>query len=141
MDKLMKLYGDAANLNWVAGYFKNYAIAQINVAHRILEYLTPDNGYFEPRALDPETMECFVRGDVEGAVGRIMEEVKVDIDPESGMSEFIGEAVEFAGEELKEFNKRKEELSKEIPHKKVALSDDMLRCELKELGLGELLDG
>lgn len=108
MDNLMKMYRNTR----VNDYFKDYAHAQINVAHRILEYLEPD-AYFPPKNLSNSIMDKFLKRDVVGAVDGIINELCIDISCSSGSEGLNREAVEFAEEVLKDFfeRKKKEKLS------------------------------
>lgn len=102
MNGLMKMYRNER----VNDYFKNYAHAQINVAHRIMEYLEPDE-YFPPKDLSNGIMDKFLKRDVIGAVDGIINELCIDISSSSGSESLSREAVEFANEILKDFFERK----------------------------------
>lgn len=102
MNGLMKMYRNER----VNDYFKNYAHAQINVAHRIMEYLEPDE-YFPPKDLSNGIMDKFLKRDVIGAVDGIINELCIDISSSSGSEGLSREAVEFANEVLKDFFERK----------------------------------
>lgn len=90
----------------VNNYFKNYAIYQINVAYRILEYLEPDE-CFPPKNLQREIMDNFLKKDVGKAVFEIIDELDIDITSSSGFNDLEKEAIEFANEVLIDFFKRK----------------------------------
>ena len=98
MNDLMKLYKNERTND----YFKNYAIMQIKVAHRIKEYLNPDE-YFPPKDIDKSTMDLFLQRKVIKAVSRIFDEVSFDCDCSSGYDGMEKEAIEFADELLNEF--------------------------------------
>ncbi len=102
MNGLMKMYRNER----VNDYFKNYAHAQINVAHRIMEYLEPDE-YFPPKDLSSSIMDKFLKRDVIGAVDGIINELCIDISSSSGSEGLNREAVEFANEVLEDFFERK----------------------------------
>lgn len=108
MNGLMKMYRNER----VNDYFKNYAHAQIEVAHRILEYLEPDE-YFPPKNLSKRVMDSFLKRDIISAVDGIISELNIDISSSSGSDGLNKEAVEFAEEVLKDFfeKKKKEKLS------------------------------
>lgn len=96
----------------VNDYFKKYTHAQIEIAHRILEYLEPDE-CFPPKNLNKSIMDRFLKRDVIGAVDGIINELNIDISSSSGSDGLNKEAVEFAEEILKDFfeKKKKEKLS------------------------------
>lgn len=98
MDNLMKLYRKER----VNDYFKNYAIMQINIAHRILEYLDPDT-CFPPKDLDKSTMELFLQREVGKAVSRIFDEILFKCGCSSGYEDIKREANTFATEVLKDY--------------------------------------
>ena len=75
MNGLMELYKEERTND----YFKNYAIKQIKIAHRIKEYLDPDE-CFPPKDICKSTMELFLQKDVGEAVNRIFNEVSFDCD-------------------------------------------------------------
>lgn len=104
MNGLMKMYGNER----VNDYFKNYAHAQIDVAHRIMEYLEPDE-YFPPNDLSSSIMDKFLKRDVIGAVDGIINELCIDISSSSGSEALSREAVEFANEVLEDFFERKKD--------------------------------
>ena len=98
MNDLMKLYKNERTND----YFKNYAIMQIKVAHRIKEYLDPDE-YFPPKDIRKSTMDLFLQREVNKAVSRIFDEVFFDCDYSSEYEDVEREAVNFAEELLNEF--------------------------------------
>ena len=98
MNDLMKLYKNERTND----YFKNYTIMQIKVAHRIKEYLDPDE-YFPPKDICKSTMDLFLQREVVKAVSRIFDEVSFDCDCSSGYDGMEKEAVEFAEELLNEY--------------------------------------
>ena len=98
MNDLMKLYKNERTND----YFKNIAIMQIKVAHRIKEYLDPDK-YFLPEDICKSTMELFLQREVNKAVSRVFNEVFFDCDCSSGYEDVEREAVEFAEELLNEY--------------------------------------
>lgn len=104
----MKMYRNVR----VNDYFKNYAHVQIEVAHRILEYLEPDE-CFPSKNLSSSIMDSFLKRDVIRAVDGIINELNIDISSSSGFNDLNKEAVEFAEEVLKDFfeRKKKEKLS------------------------------
>lgn len=104
MNGLMKMYGNER----VNDYSKNYAHAQIDVAHRIMEYLEPDE-YFPPNNLSSSIMDKFLKRDVIGAVDGIINELCIDIPSSSGSEALSREAVEFANEVLEDFFERKKD--------------------------------
>lgn len=108
MNNLMKMYRNTR----VNDYFKKYTHAQIEIAHRILEYLEPDE-CFPPKNLNKSIMDRFLKRDVIGAVDGIINELNIDISSSSGSDGLNKEAVEFAEEILKDFfeKKKKEKLS------------------------------
>ena len=101
MDNLMKLYKNERTND----YFKNIAIMQIKIAHRIKEYLDEDE-YFPSKDICKSTMELFLQKDVKSAVRRIFDEVSFDCDCSSGYEDIEREAVEFAKELLYEYFKK-----------------------------------
>ena len=104
----MKMYRNVR----VNDYFKNYAHVQIEVAHRILEYLERDE-CFPPKNLSSSIMDSFLKRDVIRAVDGIINELNIDISSSSGFNDLNKEAVEFAEEVLEDFfeRKKKEKLS------------------------------
>lgn len=98
MNDLMKLYKNERTND----YFKNYAIMQIKVAHRIKEYLDPDE-CFPPKDIRKSTMDLFLQREVNKAVSRIFDEVFFDCDCSSEYEDVEREAVEFAKELLNEY--------------------------------------
>lgn len=98
MDNLMKLYRKER----VNDYFKNYAIMQIKVAYRILEYLEPDE-YFPPKNIDESTMELFLQREVGKAVSRIFDEISFKCGCSSGYEDIEREANAFASEVLEDY--------------------------------------
>lgn len=98
MNDLMKLYKNERTND----YFKNYTIMQIKVAHRIKEYLDPDE-YFPPKDICKSTMDLFLQREVVKAVSRIFDEVSFDCDCSTGYDGMEKEAVEFAEELLNEY--------------------------------------
>lgn len=104
MDGLMKLYRKER----VNDFFKNYAIKQIEVAYRILEYLEPDS-VFKPKNLDKSIMDLFLKRDVMKAVHLIV----MDIDYSQEYPDLEREGVEFANEVLEDYfaKLKKEKLS------------------------------
>lgn len=101
MDGLMKLYKNERTND----YFKKNAIMQIEIAHRIKEYLDPDE-YFPPKDICKSTMDLFLQKEVKKAVHRIFDEVSFDCDCSSNYSDVEREAVEFAEELLNEYLKK-----------------------------------
>lgn len=98
MKNLMKLYKNERTND----YFKDYTIMQIKVAHRIKEYLDPDE-YFPPKDICKSTMDLFLQREVVKAVSRIFDEVSFDCDCSNGYDGMGKEAVEFAEELLNEY--------------------------------------
>lgn len=98
MKDLMKLYKNERTND----YFKDYTIMQIKVAHRIKEYLNPDE-YFPPKDICKSTMDLFLQREVVKAVSRIFDEVSFDCDCSTGYDGMGKEAVEFAEELLNEY--------------------------------------
>lgn len=79
-------------------YFKNYAIKQIEVGYRILEYLEPDS-YFPPKNIDKHVMELFLQRDIGKAVHLIV----YDIDPDGNYGDLEKEANVFAKSVLEDY--------------------------------------
>ena len=75
MDGLMKLYKNERTND----YFKKIALMQIEVAHRIKEYLDADK-YFPPKDICKSTMDLFLQRDVKNAISRIFGEVSFECD-------------------------------------------------------------
>ena len=98
MNNLMRLYKNERTND----YFKNIAVMQIKVAHRIKEYLDQDE-YFPPKDICKSTMDLFLQKDIKNAVRRILDEVSFDCDCSSGYEAVEREAVEFAKELLNEY--------------------------------------
>lgn len=98
MKNLMKLYKNERTND----YFENYAIMQIKIAHRIKEYLNPDE-YAPPKCISKDTMDLFMRKEVKQAVNKIFDEVSFDCGCSSGYEAMEREAVSFAEELLNEY--------------------------------------
>jgi hypothetical protein len=108
MKNLMSLYKNERTND----YFKNYAIMQIKIAHRIKEYLDADE-YFKPKDISKSTMDLFLQGKVEEAVGRILNEVSFDCGSSSGYDSMEKEAIGFAKELLAEYHEKNKKLLSE----------------------------
>ena len=119
MDNLMKLYKNERTND----YFKNIAIMQIKVAHRIKEYLDPDK-YFPPKSICESTMNLFLKKDVVKAVNNIFDEEFFDCDC-SDYEVLKREAIEFAEELLHDYFER---LNKEL-----LIEREKLLSRLKEI--------
>ena len=98
MDGLMKLYKNERTTD----YFKKIALMQIEVAHRIKEYLDADK-YFPPKDICKSTMDLFLQRDVKNAISRIFDEVSFECYCSNGYGDVEREAVEFAEELLDEY--------------------------------------
>ena len=106
MENLMKQYRSVR----VTDYFRDYAHAQINVAHRILEYLEPDT-HFPPKDLHEHITKLFKDNNVTEAVNCIFDELDIDISSSRGYDDLHREAVEFATEVLNDyFAKQKQKM-------------------------------
>lgn len=119
MNNLMKLYKNERTND----YFKNIAIMQIKVAHRIKEYLDPDK-YFPPKSICESTMNLFLKKDVVKAVNNIFDEEFFDCDC-SDYEVLKREAIEFAEELLHDYFER---LNKEL-----LIEREKLLSRLKEI--------
>lgn len=132
MENLMKLYAEKERCT---DYFREYAITQIKMAHRLMEYLNPDS-IFMPKDLSEKTMKLFLNKENKRAVIEIIEnelnKVFVEINSSQGYENFVNEAVVLSyqlyekyiarkySEEIKEREnllKRLEELDKNILNK------------------------
>lgn len=120
MNNLMALYKNERTNE----YFKNYAIMQIKIAHRIKEYLNPDE-YFPPKDICEDTMDLFLKKEVKKAVRKIFEEVSFDCDCSSGYDSMETEAIMFAEELLTEYFER--------VNKKLLLEREQLLIRLGEI--------
>lgn len=98
MQNLMSLYENERTND----YFRNYAISQIKIAHRIKEYLDPDE-YFPPKNISKSTMDLFQQRNFEEAVKQIFDEVSFECGSSSGYEDMQAEAVEFAEEMLDKY--------------------------------------
>src|SRR5574344_229765 len=98
MDGLMKLYKNERTND----FFKKYAIKQIEIAHRIKEYLDPDE-YFKPKNISKTTMDLFLQREVGKAVSNIFNEVMFECDCSSSYGDIEREANKFAKELLDEY--------------------------------------
>lgn len=126
MDNLMNLYRNER----VNDYFKKYAHTQIDIAHRILEYLEPDI-YFPPKELNQNTVECFLRNDIDKAISNIFEEIDVDNVCPGGYEALRREAITFTREILKDYLIRKKN-EKLTEREKLLIRLGELEEELKE---------
>lgn len=108
MNNLMNLYRNERANN----YSKDYAIMQVKIAHRILEYLEPDQ-YFPPKDTKQSTMDLFLKRDAANAICHILHEFNFDCGSSKGYKNMEKEANEFAAKVLEDyFSKiKKEELS------------------------------
>lgn len=119
MHNLMSLYKNERTND----YFENYAISQIKIAHRIKEYLDPDE-YFPPKNISKSTMDLFHQRKVKEAVKQIFDEVSFECGSSSGYESMQAEAVEFAEEMLdKYFDLQKHMLLSEREKLLVRLSE------------------
>lgn len=98
MQNLMSLYKNERTND----YFKDYAISQITIAHRIKEYLAPDE-YFPPKNISKSTMDLFQQRNVEDAVKQIFNEVSFYCGSSKGYEDMQEEAVKFAEEMLDKY--------------------------------------
>ena len=98
MQNLMSLYENERTND----YFRNYAISQIKIAHRIKEYLDPDE-YFPPKNISKSTMDLFQQRNFEDAVKQIFDEVSFECGSSIGYEDMKAEAVEFAEEMLDKY--------------------------------------
>lgn len=98
MQNLMSLYRNERTND----YFENYAISQIKIAHRIKEYLDPDE-YFPPKNISKSTMDLFQQRNFEEAVKQIFDEVSFECGSSIGYEDMQAEAVEFAEEMLDKY--------------------------------------
>lgn len=98
MHNLMSLYKHERTND----YFKDYAISQIKIAHRIKEYLDQDE-YFPPKNISKSTMDLFQQRNVEEAVKQIFDEVSFYCSSSSGYENMQAEAVKFAEEMLDKY--------------------------------------
>lgn len=101
MENLMKLFKKERTTT----YFRDYALWQIRIAYRIMEYLSPDS-VFPPQNLSPAIMDLFLKRDVVSAVNNILMEVSFECGSSMGYCEMQKEAVEFATELLNEYFKK-----------------------------------
>ena len=83
-------------------YFRDYAIAQIRVAHRIKEYLDPDK-YFPPKNISKSVVDLFLQRKVKEAVHQILDEVSFECGSSDGYMNMEYEATEFAEEMLDKY--------------------------------------
>ena len=98
MDNLMSLYKNERTND----YFRDYAIAQIKVAHRIKEYLDPDK-YFPPKNISKSVVDLFLQRKVKEAVHQILDEVSFECGISDGYMNMEYEATEFAEEMLDKY--------------------------------------
>lgn len=98
MQNLMSLYENERTND----YFRNYAISQIKIAHRIKEYLDPDE-YFPPKNISKSTMDLLKQRNFEEAVKQIFDEVSFECGSSIGYEDMQAEAVEFAEEMLDKY--------------------------------------
>ena len=98
MVNLMSLYKNERTTD----YFKDYAISQIKIAHRIKEYLDPDE-LFPPKNISKSTMDLFKQRNFEDAVKQIFDEVYFECGSSVGYEDMQAEAVEFAEELLNKY--------------------------------------
>lgn len=76
-------------------HFRDYALAEIKIAYRIKEYLTPDN-YFPPNNLNNVTKLLLCNGEYREAVQRIIDkELYIDIESSSAYEDLVDEGIEF----------------------------------------------
>lgn len=87
-------------------YFRDYAIYQIRMAYRLMDYLDPDT-CFPAKDLSKHTMKQFLDGDVANAVHNIInDELDIDISSSHGSEEFQHEAYVLSVEMLEKYNAR-----------------------------------
>jgi hypothetical protein len=86
-----------AKNNRTTRYFRDYAIEQIRIAYRIMEYLLPD-GIFIPKDLDNDTKELILREKFEDAFNKIEYEISIrDLGSSCGYESLKAEAIELMG--------------------------------------------
>lgn len=126
MKNLMKQYMDEK----ATEHSKAYAKAQIDIAHRIMEYLIPDPD--SPRAVSYPISREFLQGNITAGVDSVMEEVRINSQlRENDRQSLREEAMEFAQEAYKERQKRDREAKIEQRKK---LAEEIARLD-KELGI------
>lgn len=113
---------DFAKNNRTTTYFRDYAIKQIRIAYRIMEYLAPDS-VFSPRDLDEKTLNLMLSGFSDEAYERIDDEViDMDLGSSSGEESLKAQACELITYLVSEYHKintqkreqRRAELLKEL---------------------------
>ncbi len=104
MEDLMKLYTEKERCT---DYFRKYAIMQIKMAHRLMEYFNPDS-VFPPKDLYESTMKLFLNKENRKAVIEIIEkEIYVEINSSQGYEDFVDEAVVLSFQLYEEYIERK----------------------------------
>lgn len=94
-DSMLNLMKKMTNAR-TTSYFRDYAIAEIKIAYRLKEYLTPDE-MFPPKDLNNVTKVLLENNEYEEAIRRIMDkELYIDLGCSSGYESLVEEAVEFA---------------------------------------------
>lgn len=126
MENLMKMYRSVR----VNNFFKKYTHAQIDIAHRIMEYLEPDK-YFPPENLKDDVMDAFMNNDIPRAVSLICEELSIDTS--DSYRDLETEAAEFAHDVLKDFFARKNKEKIEERERLLKRLDELN----KELGIND----
>jgi hypothetical protein len=108
--------------NRTTGFFRDYAIMQIKIAFRIMEYLAPDD-VFPPQIINKHILELILRNNFEDAYANIIEEIQINTPNSSwACEELKSDAVELMQhlkpkyeEQCKDTKeKRKIELLKEL---------------------------
>ena len=100
MDGLMKQF---VTTERGTEYFRDYAIKQIKIAYRLMDYLDPDH-CFPAKDLSKHTMKLFLDGEVAQAVHNIIEnEICIDIPSSHGAEGFQYEAFVLATEMLEKY--------------------------------------
>lgn len=103
-------------------YFRDYAVNQIRVAYRLMEYLNPDD-VFKPHQKSEKIVKMFLNNEVSEAVHEIIyNECCIDISSSRGSEDFELEAYVLACDLLEQFKqknqsdliRKREELRKEL---------------------------
>lgn len=86
-------------------YFRDYAIYQIKMAYRLMDYLDPDT-CFPANNLNKHIMKLFLDCDVANAVSEIIDELCIDISSSHGSEEFQNEAYILAVDMLDKYKNK-----------------------------------
>lgn len=104
---------DFAYENRTTSYFRDYAIKEIRIAYRIMEYLDPDTVY-PAKDLDDTTLLLLKNKKFGEAVERIIEdELSIDCGCSSGMEALYGNACELCKYLLPKYLENKRRLREE----------------------------